>query len=185
MTNDEKLGFFAKRKATKSAAERLHAEFRAIAKASFDKAMAEGVTETSPGSTVVHAPESQVYESWASAYLRLPDTYRMFTSNHQLESCKPWALIAEAESRRRKVDFTIEFDEVEETYSFTTMIHNLVKHTVRYQIADGLFIGTFFIAPEDGSTEHTELRFGALDEHGLKILHTAVDNWLASLAGAK
>jgi hypothetical protein len=140
MSEKQKSGFFAKRKADKAERALVFANFREIAKASFEAATTEGLTETSDFSTLILAPESQEYKERRAAYLDKPDTYRLFTSLEKPEACGPWMKILEAEERRKKVDFELEFNESDGTYSITSLLMNIVKHKNTYHVAEGRFV---------------------------------------------
>lgn len=162
-----------------TAAQALKA-FEAIATASCDKAMAEGVVEKSVdanGFTLVMVPKDQGYQDFSAAYFEPADTYELIWESDALSACGAALQFAMAQESGTEVDLAVRFDETDGSFATEQDLGEFGLSNLKYEIADG-FISTIETQGSSGPDKR-EIRYGNLQEADWKILRTAVERYLA------
>ena len=163
----------------KTPAEALE-EFEALATASCDTALAEGVVEESTGAEgfkLVMVPKEKGYKDYSAAYFAPPKTYELIWETDALSACGASMQFAMAKEGGGSVDLDVSFDP--ETGSYTTEqdLGEQGVWTLRYEVSGGLFSRVTTL--RDGEEDPRTIRYGSLTDADWSILKTAVDAFLA------
>lgn len=156
------------------------AEFAKVAKASCDKAMAEGVVEksTAPdGFTLVMVPKDRGYQDFSAAFLAQPDDYQLIYEVDAFSACSADMQFSLAEEGGGVVDMEIEYDLNDRSFVTTQDLGEFGINKLEYQTQDGLFVGVKTL--DDSKTDPRSISYG-YSEQELQILITAVDRFLAT-----
>jgi hypothetical protein len=156
------------------------AEFAKVAKASCDKAMAEGVVEksTAPdGFTLVMVPKDQGYQDFSAAFLAEPDDYQLIYEVDAFSACSADMQFSLAEEGGGVVDMEIEYDLNDGSFVTTQDLGEFGINKLEYQTQDGLFVGVKTL--DDSKADPRTITYG-YSEQDLQILITAVDEFLAT-----
>jgi hypothetical protein len=154
--------------------------FAEVAKASCDKAMAEGVVEKSTaadGFTLVMVPKDQGYRDFSAAYLNEPNDYQLIYETDAFSSCAAAMEFTLAEESGGAVDIDIEYDANDGSFVTTQDLGEFGINKLEYQTSGGLFVGvkTLDVPNSDPRT----ISYG-FSEQDLQVLITAVDQFLAT-----
>lgn len=161
-------------------AEQARSAFEAIATASCDKAMAEGVVEQSleaDGFTLVMVPKDQGYQDFSAAYFEPADTYELIWETDALSACGAAIQFAMAQESGTEVDLAVSFDETDGTFATEQDLGEYGMSNLKYEVANGL-LSTIQIQGSS-SPDKRSIRYGNLQEADWNILRTAVDRYLA------
>jgi len=161
-------------------AEQARRAFEAIATASCDKAMAEGVVEKSldaDGFTLVMVPKDQGYQDFSAAYFEPADTYELIWETDALSACGAAIQFAMAQESGTEVDLAVSFDETDGSFATEQDLGEYGMSNLKYEVANGLLSAIEI----QGSTspDKRSIRYGNLQEADWNILRTAVDRYLA------
>ncbi len=161
-------------------AEQARSAFEAIATASCDKAMAEGVVEQSLGTegfTLVMVPKDQAYQDFSAAYFEPADTYELIWETDALSACGAAIQFAMAQESGTEVDLAVSFDETDGSFATEQDLGEYGMSNLKYEVANGLLSAIEI----QGSTspDKRSIRYGNLQEADWNILRTAVDRYLA------
>ena len=155
------------------------AEFAAVAKASCDKAMAEGVVEKSTagdGFTLVMVPKDHGYQDFSAAFLAAPDDYQLIYEVDAFSSCAAAMEFSLAEEGGGAFDIEVEYDPNDASFVTTQDIGQNKINKLEYQTKDGLFVGIKTLG--EGKADPRTISYG-YSEEDLQILITSVDRFLA------
>ncbi len=155
-------------------------DFAAVAKASCDKAMAEGVVEKSSaadGFTLVMVPKDQGYQDFSAAFLAAPDDYQLIYEVDAFSSCAAAMEFSLAKEAGGVVDMDIEYDPNDGSFVTTQDLGEFGISKLEYQIKDGLFVGVKTLG--EAQADPRTISYG-YSEEDLQILVTAVDRFLAT-----
>lgn len=158
------------------------AEFAAVAKASCDKAMAEGVVEKSTsgdGFTLVMVPKDQGYQDFSAAFLAAPDDYQLIYEVDAFSSCAAAIEFSLAQEGGGAFDIEVEYDPNDASFVTTQSLGEFGKYGIsrlQYQTKDGLFVGIKTLG--EGKADPRTISYG-YSEEDMQILVTAVDRFLA------
>lgn len=155
------------------------AEFAEVAKASCDKAMAEGVVEKSTatdGFTLVMVPKDQGYQDFSAAFLAAPDDYQLIYEVDAFSSCAAAMEFSLAEEGGGAFDIEVEYDPNDSSFVTTQDIGQNKINKLEYQTKDGLFVGINTLG--EGKADPRTISYG-YSEEDMQILVTAVDRFLA------
>ena len=161
-------------------AKQARSAFEAIATASCDKAMAEGVVEQSldaQGFTLVMVPKDQGYQDFSAAYFEPADTYELIWETDALSACGAAIQFAMAQESGTEVDLTVSFDETDGSFATEQDLGEFGMSKLKYEIAEGL-LSTIETQGSTGPDKRS-IRYGNLQEADWNILRTAVDRYLA------
>ena len=156
------------------------AEFAAVAKASCDKAMAEGVVEKSSsgdGFTLVMVPKDQGYQDFSAAFLAEPDDYQLIYEVDAFSSCAAAMGFSLAEEGGGAFDIEVEYDPNDASFVTTQDIGQNKINKLEYQTKDGLFVGVKTLGASKADPRTISYGFS---EEDMQILVTAVDQFLAT-----
>ena len=156
------------------------AEFAAVAKASCDKAMAEGVVEKSTaadGFTLVMVPKDQGYQDFSAAFLDAPDDYQLIYEVDAFSACGAAMEFSLAEESGGAVAMEVEADLDRGTFVTTQDLGELGISKLEYQTKDGLFVGVKTLG--ESKADPRAISYG-YSEDDLQLLITAVDRFLAA-----
>lgn len=155
--------------------------YSAIAQASCDRALAEGVVESVPGDegfTSVMVPKTQGYKDYSAAYFdNATKQHDLIWETDAFTVCADANAIGLAEEAGQKPDFTVEFDPSTGVYVTT---HDLGEYGIaklQYTIANGVFV-TMVQLNGQGGDPHL-IRYGNITDSDRAILETAVKEFLA------
>ena len=165
--------------ATKLTAAQALTEFEAIAKASCDKAMSEGVVEKSTavdGFTLVMVPKAEGYKDFSAAYFQPDDMYELIWETDAFSACSASMHFELAAEGGGKVDLAVTFDTGVPAFETTQDLGEFGISHLRYTFAEGLFTGIKTLDTDDADPR--TISYGVTDEDR-KILETAVDRYLA------
>lgn len=154
--------------------------FAEVAKASCDKAMAEGVVEKSTaadGFTLVMVPKDQAYQDFSAAFLAAPDDYQLIYEVDAFSSCAAAMEFSLAKEGEGTFDFEVETDLSRGTFVTTQNLGQNKINKLEYQSKDGLFVGIKTLG--EGKADPRTISYG-YSEEDLQILKTAVDRFLAT-----
>lgn len=155
-------------------------EFAAVAKASCDKAMADGVVEKSTsgdGFTLVMVPKDQGYQDFSAAFLAAPDDHQLIYEVDAFSSCAAAMQFSLAEEAGSVVDMDIEYDPNDGTFVTTQDLGEFGISKLEYQTEDGLFVGVKTLDELDADPRTISYGYS---EEDMQILVTAVDRYLAA-----
>lgn len=154
--------------------------FAEVAKASCDKAMAEGVVEKSTaadGFTLVMVPKEQGYQDFSAAFLAAPDDYQLIYEVDAFSSCSAAMEFGLAEEGGGAVEIEVEYDPNDGSFVTTQDLGQNKINKVEYQTKDGLFVGVKPLAP--ATADPRTISYGYTEED-MQILITAVDRFVAA-----
>lgn len=167
-------------KASPLSAEQARSAFEAIATASCDKAMAEGVVEQSLGAegfTLVMVPKDQGYQDFSAAYFEPADTYELIWETDALSACGAAIQFAMAQESGTEVDLAVSFDETDGSFATEQDLGEYGMSNLKYEVANGLL--SAIEIQGSSSPDKRSIRYGNLQEADWNILRTAVDRYLA------
>ena len=153
--------------------------FDEVAKASCDKAMAEGVVEKSTsgeGFTLVMVPKDQGYQDFSAAFLAAPDDYQLIYEVGAFSSCGAAMEFSLAEEGGGAVDIDVEYDLDSGTFVTTQDLGEFGISKIEYQTKGGLFVGVKTL--DESKADPRTISYG-YSEEDMQILITAVDRFLA------
>lgn len=155
--------------------------YSAIAQASCDKALAEGVVEYVPGEegfTSVMVPKSEAYREYSAAYFdNATQQHDLIWETDAFSVCADANAIGLAAEAGQKPDFTVEFNPTTGVYVTTRDLGEYGISELQYTVANGLMV-TMVQLNGEGGDPHL-IRYGNLTPNDLAILETAVDEFLA------
>lgn len=155
--------------------------YSAIAQASCDKALAEGVVEYVPGEegfTSVMVPKTQGYKDYSAAYYdNAAKQHDLIWETDAFSVCADANAIGLAAEAGQKPDFTVEFNPATGTYITTRDLGEYGISELQYTIANGVMV-TMVQLNGQGGDPHL-IRYGNLTADDLAILETAVEEFLA------
>ena len=161
-------------------AEQARSAFEAIATASCDKAMAEGVVEQSldaDGFTLVMVPKDQGYQDFSAAYFEPADTYELIWETDALSACGAAIQFAMAQESGTEVDLAVSFDETDGSFATEQDLGEYGMSNLKYEVTNGLL--SAIEIQGSSSPDKRSIRYGDLQEADWNILRTAVDRYLA------
>ena len=151
----------------KTAAQALQ-DFKAIAKDSCDKAMSVGVVESTGTAKAVMVPKDQAYQDYSAAYFD-KGAYTLIWESDAFAACSASIQFDMAAEGGAESPIEVVFNSKDGTYQTTQDLGEFGISKAKYTIADGLI----------SMSDDTTVTYGPLSEDDLKILTTAVDNFLA------
>lgn len=161
-------------------AEQAQSAFEAIATASCDKAMAEGVVEQSldaNGFALVMVPKDQGYQDFSAAYFEPADTYELIWETDALSACGAAIAFAMAQESGTEVDLAVSFDETDGSFATEQDLGEYGMSNLKYEVTNGLL--SAIEIQGSSSPDKRTIRYGNLQEADWNILRTAVDRYLA------
>ena len=165
--------------ATKLTAAQALTEFEALAKASCEKAMSEGVVEKSTavdGFTLVMVPKAEGYKDFSAAYFQPADKYELIWETDAFSACSASMQFELAAEGGGEVDLAATFDPAVPAFETTQDLGEYGISHLRYTFAEGVFTGVKTLDTDDADPR--TISYGVTDEDR-KILETAVDRYLA------
>jgi hypothetical protein len=154
--------------------------FAEVAKASCDKAMAEGVVEKSTaadGFTLVMVPKDQGYQDFSAAFRAAPDDYQLIYEVDAFSSCSAAMELSLAEESGGVVEIQVETDLNRGTFVTTQDLGEFGISKLEYQTKDGLFVGVKTLG--ESKADPRTISYG-YSEEDMQILITAVDRFLTT-----
>jgi hypothetical protein len=154
--------------------------FDEIAKASCDKAMAEGVVENSTaadGFTLVMVPKDASYKDFSAAFFAQPDDYQLIYEVDAFSACSAAMQFSLAEEGEGVVDMEIEYDLNDGSFVTTQDLGEFGINKLEYQSKDGLFVGVKTLG--ESKADPRTISYG-YSEEDMQILITAVDRFLTT-----
>jgi hypothetical protein len=154
--------------------------FAEVAKASCDKAMAEGVVEKSTvvdGFTLVMVPKDQGYQDFSAAFFAQPDDYQLIYEVDAFSACSAAIAFSLAGESGGEVDMQVETDINSGTFVTTQDLGEFGISKLEYQTKDGLFVGVKTLG--ESNADPRSITYG-YSEQDLQILITAVDRFLTT-----
>jgi hypothetical protein len=155
-------------------------EFEAIANASCDKAMAEGVVEQSialDGFKMVMVPKELGYKDYSAAYFEPEDNYVLIWHTDALSACGASISFSLAAEQGVESEIEVTFNGLDSTFETFEDFGEFGTSRLRYNVDNGLLsrIEVLDAAPINARI----IRYGNLQEADWNILRTAVDRHLA------
>lgn len=155
------------------------AAFEAIATASCEKAMAEGVVEQSTsldGFTLVMVPKDEAYLDFSAAYFEPDDIYELIWEVDALSSCGAAISFALAEEGGVESDLQVTFNPSDSTFETLQDLGEYGTNRLKYNITDGLLSQIEVL--DSTEVDVRTISYGNLQETDWNILRTAVDRYL-------
>ncbi|MEY4367517.1 MAG: hypothetical protein RLZ28_932 [Actinomycetota bacterium] len=156
------------------------AAFKAVAKASCNKAQAEGVVESDGDYTLVMVNKTEGYKDYSAAYEQ-GGKYVLVWEIDGLASCSDWYSFSMAEEAGQEVAIDVTFNPEDASFSTEQDLGEFGVSTFRYSVANGLIVTSTNLDPKQAKV--VSVRYGSITPAELKILTTAVDEFLASQKG--
>ena len=156
------------------------AEFGAIANASCDKAMTEGVVEQSTaldGFTLVMVPKDQAYKDFSAAYFEPADKYELIWEADAFSACGASISFSLAAEAGVESDIEVAFNSTDSTFETTQDLGEFGVSRLKYQTTDGLLSQIEIL--DSSVADVRSIRYGNLSDGHWQILRTAVDRYLA------
>ena len=154
------------------------AAYKDIAKASCNKAQAEGVVESGADYTLVSVNKDDNYLDFSAAYFQKPDTYELIWELTSLTSCADWYTFSMADEAGIEAQIDVQFNAGDGTYSTREDLGDLGINSYRYTVVDGLITEALNLDPKNPVT--TKVRYGNITEEDRNILITAVKRFQAN-----
>ena len=155
------------------------AEFEAIANASCDKAMTEGVVEQSTalnGFTLVMVPKDQAYKDFSAAYFEPADNYELIWEADALSACSASISFSLALEAGVESEIKVTFDASDSTFETFEDLGEFGTSRLRYNVDNGLLSRIEVL--DEASIDARMIRYGNLQDADWNILRTAVDRYL-------
>jgi FPC/CPF motif-containing protein YcgG len=155
------------------------AEFGAIANASCDKAMTEGVVEQSTaldGFTLVMVPKDQAYKDFSAAYFEPADNYELIWEADALSACSASISFSLAAEAGVESEIEVTFDGRDSTFETFEDLGEFGTSRLRYNVDNGLLSRIEVL--DETSIDARMIRYGNLQDADWNILRTAVDRYL-------
>jgi hypothetical protein len=155
------------------------AEFEAIANASCDKAMTEGVVEQSTalnGFTLVMVPKDQAYKDFSAAYFESADNYELIFEADALSACSASISFSLAAEAGVESEIKVTFDGLDSTFETFEDFGEFGTSRLRYNVDNGLLSRIEVL--DEASIDARMIRYGNLQDADWNILRTAVDRYL-------
>ena len=155
------------------------AEFGAIANASCDKAMTEGVVEQSTaldGFTLVMVPKDQAYKDFSAAYFEPADNYELIFEADALSACSASISFSLAAEAGVESEIKVTFDASDSTFETFEDLGEFGTSRLRYNVDNGLLSRIEVL--DEASIDARMIRYGNLQDADWNILRTAVDRYL-------
>jgi hypothetical protein len=155
------------------------AEFAAIASASCDKAMTEGVVEQSTaldGFTLVMVPKDQAYKDFSAAYFEPADNYELIWEADALSACSASISFSLAAEAGVESEIKVTFDASDSTFETFEDLGEFGTSRLRYNVDNGLLSRIEVL--DEASIDARMIRYGNLQDADWNILRTAVDRYL-------
>ena len=155
------------------------AEFAAIASASCDKAMTEGVVEQSTaldGFTLVMVPKDQAYKDFSAAYFEPADNYELIWEADALSACSASISFSLAAEAGVESEIEVTFDGRDSTFETFEDLGEFGTSRLRYNVDNGLLSRIEVL--DETSIDARMIRYGNLQDADWNILRTAVDRYL-------
>lgn len=154
--------------------------FDEVAKASCDKALAEGVVEKSTGAdgfTLVMVPKAKGYKDFSAAYFQAPNTYQLIYEIDAFSACSASMESSLAGEAGGVVDIDIEYDLNDGSFVTTQDLGEFGISKLEYQTKDGIFVGVNTLG--ESKADRRSISYG-FSEQDAQILITAVDQFIAT-----
>ena len=155
------------------------AQFEAIANASCDKAMTEGVVEQSTalnGFTLVMVPKDQAYKDFSAAYFEPEDNYELIWEADALSACSASISFSLAAEAGVESEIEVTFDGADATFETFEDLGEFGTSRLRYNVENGLLSRIEVL--DVASIDARMIRYGNLQDADWNILRTAVDRYL-------
>lgn len=155
-------------------------EFEAIANASCDKAMAEGVVEQSTsldGFTLVMVPKDEAYLDFSAAYFEPDDNYELIWETDAFSACGASISFSLAAEAGVESDLKVSFNTADSTFETFQDLGEFGTSRLKYNITNGLLSQIEVL--DSTAVDIRTIRYGNLSLDDWSILRTAVDRYLA------
>jgi hypothetical protein len=155
-------------------------QFEAIANASCDKAMAEGVVEQSTsldGFTLVMVPKDDAYLDFSAAYFEPDDNYELIWETDAFSACGASINFSLAAEAGVESDLKVSFNQADSTFETFQDLGEYGTSRLKYKVTDG-FLSEIEIL-DSTVVDIRTIRYGNLSLDQWSILRTAVDRYLA------
>ena len=155
------------------------AEFAAIANASCDKAMTEGVVEQSTsldGFTLVMVPKDDAYLDFSAAYFEPADNYELIWETDAFSACGASMSFSLAAEAGVESDLRVTFDPADSTFETFQDLGEFGTSRLKYQVTDGMLSQIEIL--DSTVVDIRTIRYGNLSLDDWTILRTAVDRYL-------
>jgi hypothetical protein len=156
------------------------AAFKAVAKASCNKAQAEGVVESDGSYTLVMVNKAQGYKDYSAAYEQ-NGKHVLVWEIDGLASCSDWYSFSMAEEAGQEVAIDVTFNPSDASFTTEQDLGELGVSSFRYSVANGLIATSTNLDPKRAKV--VTVKYGNITASELEILTTAVDEFLASQKG--
>lgn len=154
------------------------AAYKDIAKASCNKAQAEGVVESGADYTLVSVNKDDNYLDFSAAYFQKPDTYELIWELTSLTSCADWYEFSMADEAGTEAAIDVLFNTADGSYTTREDMGDLGMFSHKYTVVDGLITEALNLDPKNPVT--TKVRYGNITEEDRNILITAVKRFQAN-----
>lgn len=155
--------------------------YRAIAKASCDKAQAVGEVETNGTYMAIMVTRSHAYKGFSAAYFEKPAKYEVLYEANAFNACSDWFTFSEYESVKKSVPIKVTYDNATGAFDTVQDLGQFGIFKTRMTVKDGLLATSTNIA--DKTKKTVSIQYGNLTNDQLAILKQAVDNLPASQKG--
>lgn len=160
-------------------ASQARAAYEAVAKDSCLAAQNTGELDQSRTITKVMVPKAQAYKDYSAAYLQKPGTFGVIWEIDAFAGCTDWFTFSMAQEAGQEAEIQVTFDATDGSFTAKQDLGSLGVSRIRYGVADGKIASALDL--EAKSPEPVTVKYGPLDAKNLKILVTAVDQYLATL----
>jgi len=155
------------------------AAYKLIAKASCNKAQAEGVVETGATFKAVMTNKDQGYQDFTAAYFEEPDTYSIIWELDGFNACADWFTFSMADEAGQEAAIDVTFDPTDSSFIATQDLGDLGVSSRRFSVENGMIATATNLAPNGAGV--VNLKYGNLSNDDLGILKTAVDRYVATI----
>lgn len=152
--------------------------YRAIAKASCDKAQAEGEVETDGTYSAIMVPRAMAYQDFSAAYFQKPSKYELIYESNAFNACSDWFTFSTAADAKQPDGITVTFDPATGSYDTRQDLGQFGIFKTRMTVKDGLIVSALNLANKKSKV--VTVQYGNLTNDQLAILKKAVDDFQAS-----
>lgn len=152
--------------------------YRAVAKASCDKAQVEGEVETDGTYTAIMVPRAMAYQDFSAAYFQKPSKYELIYESNAFNACSDWFTFSTAAEAKQPDGITVTFDPATGSYDTRQDLGQFGVFKTRMTVKDGLIVSALNLA--DKKSKVVNVQYGNLTNDQLAILKKAVDDFQAS-----
>jgi len=152
--------------------------YEAIAKASCDKAQADGVVETDGNYTSVMVSRASAYQGYSAAYFQKPAKYDLIWEANAFNACSDWFTFSTAADAKKPAAIDVTYDSATGSFDTKQDLGSFGVFSSRMTVKDGLIVSALNL--KDKAAKVVTVQYGNLTNDQLAILKKAVDDYLAS-----